>query len=81
METLLHDLRDAVRGLRRFPGFTGVAVLTLALGIGAATVMISVIYHVLFNALPYRDVDRLIVFSMQGSTNAGGWKERTIFWA
>jgi putative ABC transport system permease protein len=79
MDTLLQDLRYAARSLWRFPAFASVAVLTLALGIGAATVMISVIYHVLFHTLPYRDIDRAMVFSMQTSTSAGGWKEHTIF--
>lgn len=79
METLVQDVRSAARGLRRVPGFTCVAVLTLALGIGATTMMVSVIYHVLFHAVPYRDVDRLVVVGMRNGGDAGGWKTRTLF--
>ena len=50
-------LRRAVRGLRRHPGFTAAAVLTLALGIGATSAIFSVLYGVLIKPLPYPDPD------------------------
>jgi putative ABC transport system permease protein len=61
---MFNDLRYAFRQLRRNPGFTAVAVLTLALGIGGTTAIFSVIYSVLFRPLPYREPGRLVrVFS------------------
>ena len=60
MEGLLRDIGLAVRGLRRNPGFTAVAVLTLALGIGAMTTVFSVVYGVLFRPLPFPAADRFV---------------------
>jgi putative ABC transport system permease protein len=60
LETLLQDVRFGFRMLRKNPGFTAVAVLTLALGIGATTAIFTVVYSTLVRSLPYPEADRII---------------------
>jgi len=63
METFLQDSLYGVRLLLKKPGFAAVVVLTLALGIGANTAIFSVIDALLLTSLPYREADRLVLFS------------------
>jgi putative ABC transport system permease protein len=60
VEAFFGDLRYAVRRLRTEPGFTAVATLTLALGIGGATAIFSAVNHVLIRPLPYPDPERIL---------------------
>jgi putative ABC transport system permease protein len=60
LETLLQDVRYALRSFRRNPAFTITVIATLALGIGATTAVFSVVDPILFRALPYANSDRLV---------------------
>jgi putative ABC transport system permease protein len=87
LEDTLRDIRQGLRILRRAPGFTAAALITLALGIGATSAIFSVVRTVMLAPLPYHEPDRLVAI---WETNRGGtvrnviapanfvaWRERT----
>ncbi len=71
MHTLLQDLRYSARQLIRSPGFTLTAVISLALGIGAATAVFSVIYAVLMRPYPYPAADRIVRLTVDSVAGSG----------
>src|SRR5437660_5047395 len=79
IENLLMDVLYALRTLRKDRRFTSIAILALALGIGAATVVFSVVYSVFFNALPYKDFNRSVVLGIHDLAGTDGAKVRSYF--
>jgi putative ABC transport system permease protein len=71
MRSILQDFRYGLRGLRQQSGFSALAILTLALGIGAATTMFSVIDNVLLNPFPYADAHRIATFYIHDVKRTG----------
>src|SRR2546421_4613129 len=73
LDTVLRDLKYTFRMLARTPGFTAVAVLTLALGIGANTAIFTLLDQVLLRLLPVKDPQRLVLLTMRGRHYGNNW--------
>ena len=71
LENLRRDAAYAMRQMRKAPGFAAVVIGTLALGIGAATAMFTVVDHVVLEPVPYRDAGRLVAITESGSQGNG----------
>ena len=78
MNDLLQDLRFALRGLRRRPGFASIVVLTMALGIGINVAVLSLVQALLLRPLPFPDADRLVRVMAYKSSEPGHLSQREI---
>jgi predicted permease len=79
LDGLARDFRYAFRNIRKNRHFSLIAIFTLALGIGACAVVLSVFDNVFFHALPYKDFNRSVVLRMNNLASTGGWKTRQSF--
>jgi putative ABC transport system permease protein len=79
VEKLLLELRYAVRSLRKDWRVTTLAVITLAIGIGAATTIFSAFYNLLFHSFPYKNADRLVSFAIRNVSNEGSSAGRSMY--
>jgi predicted permease len=73
VDDLWRDSKYALRGLRKTPGFAITAILTMALGIGATTLVFSVVYGAVLNPYPYRDADRIVQMAFLGKQGIRGF--------
>ena len=84
MNGIIQDLRYAFRGLAKTPGFSVVAILTLALGIGANTAMFTLVDQVLLRLLPVRNAHELVLVTFRGTGNgqrtSGGRSDSRALW-
>src|SRR4249920_2590396 len=78
LDTILRDLKYTFRALVRTPGFTAVAVLTLALGIGANTAIFTLLDQVLLRLLPVKDPHSLVLLTMRGHHYGSNWGSNAI---
>src|SRR5215472_9609092 len=73
MDTAVRDFRISLRALRRSPGFVAVAVITLALGIGANTAIFSLLDQILLRLLPVKNPQQLVLLTMRGHHYGSNW--------
>jgi putative ABC transport system permease protein len=79
LDGLARDFRYALRILHKNRRFSLIAIFALALGIGASTIVFSVVYNVFFQALPYKDFNRSVVFEIRNTAGTGASKGRSYF--
>src|SRR5262245_40738644 len=77
LETLLQDLRFGLRMLRKNPGFSLIAILTLALGVGATTTIFSAVQNILLTPLPYADAHRMVTVRIESPSTSSRRVPRT----